>query len=118
MKADLNPVDIVQRQLDAYNKRDTEAFVALFSDDATTFDLGAASPSLSGKAQIRERYASLFSKSPTLHSHLVSRIAFGRVVVDLEKVTGREGSTDTFEVLAIYEVEGSKIRSVHFVRKT
>jgi hypothetical protein len=118
MQHEQNPVEIVQQQLDAYNGRDIEAFIALFSDDATTSDLGASSPSLSGKAQIRERYASLFSKSPVLHSHLVNRTVFGRVVVDLEQITGREGSAELFEVMAIYEIERSKIRRVHFVRKT
>jgi hypothetical protein len=118
MQGELNPVEIVQRQLDAYIERDSEAFIALFSEDATTFDLGASFPSLSGKTQIRERYALMFSKSPALHSHLVNRTVFGRVVVDLEQITGREGLAKLFEVLAIYEVERSKIRRVHFVRKT
>lgn len=113
-----HPVDIVQQQLEAYNRRDIEAFIALFADDATVSELGAGTPSISGKEQIRERYRSLFSKSPALHSHLVNRTAFARVVVDLEQITGREGSADTVEMLAIYEVERSKIQRVHFVRKT
>ncbi len=117
MSTGLTPVEIVQKQLEAYNRRDIEAFISLFAGDATTFDLGASAPSLSGKEQIRERYASLFSRSPNLHCHLVSRTAFGRVVVDLEQVAGREASKETFEVMAIYEIERAKIQRVHFVRK-
>jgi hypothetical protein len=49
---------------------------------------------------------------------LVNRTAFGRVIVDLEQITGREGTSDLFEVLAIYEVEHSLIKRVHFVRSS
>jgi hypothetical protein len=112
------PSEVVQQQLDAYNRRDIEAFCAVFAEDAATFDLGAGSATLSGKNQILDRYRDLFSKSPALHSHLVNRTALGRVVVDLEQITGREGSIEVFEVLAIYEVVESKIKRVHFVRKT
>ena len=37
----LTPFEIVQKQLDAYNRRDIEAFIALFAEDARGFDLGS-----------------------------------------------------------------------------
>jgi len=110
------PVDVVQRQLEAYNRRDLEAFCAVFAEDAAILDLGAAAPSFSGKAAIRERYRGLFVNSPTLLSAIVSRTTLGRVVIDHEHVTGRNGSSDVYEVIAIYEVEDGLIRRVHFVR--
>jgi len=110
------PVDVVQRQLDAYNRRDLEAFCAVFAEDAAIFELGAEAPSFAGKATIRERYRGLFANSPALNSAIVSRTALGRVVIDHEHVTGRNGSTDVYEIIAIYEVEGGMIRRVHFVR--
>ena len=112
----MSPVDVVQRQLEAYNRRDIAAFCEVFADDAEIFDLGASAPTTSGKDAIRARYRELFERSPTLHSNVLNRTALGRVVVDLEHVTGRNGSSDVFAVLAIYEVEAGKIRRVHFAR--
>jgi hypothetical protein len=88
----------------------------LFAEEAQLCDLGMAAPSTMGKAAIRARYQQLFDNSPELHSELLSRTQLGRVVVDLETVTGRNGSADPFEVMAIYEVTGGLIVRVHFVR--
>jgi uncharacterized protein (TIGR02246 family) len=112
----MNPVDVVQRQLEAYNRRDLEAFCELFAEDAQIFDLGATVPTFTGKEAIRTRYRELFDRSPTLHSNVLTRTALGRVVVDLEHITGRNGSPGVFAVLAIYEVDAGKIQRVHFAR--
>jgi hypothetical protein len=110
------PVDVVRRQLDAYNRRDLDAFCATFAPDAAIFELGATAPSSAGLAAIRERYRGLFDASPALHSAVVARMALGRVVIDHEHVTGRNGSPDVYAVIAIYEVADGLIRRVHFVR--
>lgn len=112
------PSDVVQRQLDAYNARDVESFLAVFADDAEAFDLGAKAPAMSGKAQLRARYSELFASSPNLHSQVVSRMCFEGVVIDLEHITGRNGSKEIYEVMAIYEIEKDLIIRVHFVRKS
>jgi hypothetical protein len=111
-----DPRDVVQRQLDAYNARDIEAFIALFADDAQGFDLGDAAPTMNGKAAIRARYADMFARSPALHAKLVNRIAFARVVVDHERITGRYGAPDVTEIVMVYEVEDGLIRRSHAVR--
>jgi hypothetical protein len=108
---------IVQAQLAAYNSRDLEAFTALFADDASIFELGATTPSVSGKAGIRNRYASVFASSPNLHSEVLSRVCLGSTVIDLERITGREGSTETLTLLAIYQVHEGAIQRVHFARE-
>ena len=62
-----SPVVVVQAQLDAYNRRDLDGFCAVFADDAQLFELGSVTPATSGKAAIRDRYQTLFEKSPQLH---------------------------------------------------
>ncbi len=111
------PIETVQRQLEAYNRRDLEAFVALFAPGAEIFDLGASAPMLSGVEQIRSRYDEVFRASPDLHSEVLNRTALQRVVVDLERITGRNGSPDAILMLAIYEVEEGLIQRAHFVRQ-
>lgn len=111
------PSDVVQRQLSAYNARDIEAFLAVFADDAQATELSADAPSMVGKPQLRSRYGELFANSPRLHCEVVTRTCFAHVVVDLERIAGRNGSTEMYDVLAIYEVHGNLISRVHFVRK-
>ena len=111
------PINTVQLQIEAYNRRDLEAFVALFAADAEVFDLGASAPTLSGVEQIRRRYEEVFRASPDLHSEVLNRTALQRVVVDLERITGRNGSPDAILILAVYEVEEGLIQKVHFVRQ-
>lgn len=111
-----SPVDVAQAQLDAYNARDLDKFCAQFADDVQVFELGAPTPATAGLSAIRERYRQLFENSPALHSEVISRLHLGRAVVDLEKITGRMGSSQPFDILAIYEIESGLIRRVHFVR--
>jgi hypothetical protein len=47
---------------------------------------------------------------------VLTRTALGRVVVDLERISGRLGSPVPVDMLAIYEVLDARIRRVHFVR--
>ena len=103
------PSQIVQRQLDAYNARDIDALMSCFAEDAQVF----AHPSellASGAEQIRERHVARFKES-NLHARLLHRTAVGNLVVDHEEVTRTfaEGP-GRVEVIAMYEVEGEKIR--------
>lgn len=116
MNSTRSPIEVVQAQLEAYNRRDLDGFVAQFADDATIFDLGVPVPIFVGRHGIRERYRDLFARSPTLHCTIVSRTVLGRAVVDLEHITGRNGAPDPFEVMAIYEVHAGLIIRLHFVR--
>ena len=55
---------VVQRQLEAYNNRDIDAFMALFSDDATLLSFPGDQVLAKGKAQVKEVYQKLFESSP------------------------------------------------------
>jgi hypothetical protein len=116
MSDENDPGSVVQRQLDAYNARDIERFLACFAGDARGFELGMAQPTMDGRDAIRARYAALFAASPQLHSRVVHRTAFGRAVIDHEHVTGRNGSPDVLEIAVVYEVEDGLIRRFHAIR--
>lgn len=109
----LRPEDVVQQQLDAYNARDIEAFMACWAEDALYYQ-HPDTLLASGKAEIRERHIARF-KEPSLYGDRIKRMAVGNMVVDQEVVTrnfpqGR-GSMD---VIAIYEVEQGKITRAWF----
>lgn len=109
-----SPDSVVERQLDAYNKRDLEGFLATYSDDVALVDF-PDELLYTGKREMRARYGKMFRDSPALNCEIVSKMILGNTVIYHERVTGRVGGP--LEVLAIYSVRGEKITRVEFVRQ-
>jgi len=103
--------DVVQRQLEAYNARDLEAFAATYADDVRLYRMPTTEPSVSGKEQLREVYRQRFA-SPRLHADILTRVVLGNKVIDHERVVGIKDQP--IEALAIYQVEGDLIKAVWF----
>ena len=113
--AESSPAHAAQRQLEAYNARDVEAFVAAYAPDVEVFELPGGARTLAGREELRTRYAALFRESPALHCRLLTRVAHGPFVVDHEEVLGVRGGS-LVHAVAIYEVVGGLIRRVWFLR--
>jgi putative hydrolase of HD superfamily len=108
-----SPAAVVQRQLDACNARDIEAWVQTYHPDAEQFELHGALLARGHDAirtRIRERFA-----EPDLHAALLSRTTMGTVVADHERVTRTfpEGR-GTVEMLCVYEVRDDRIVRASF----
>jgi hypothetical protein len=108
----MSPEQPVQRQLEAYNARDLERFVAEYSDDIQVFLPPATEPLLSGKKAFAEHYRLHRFTLPDLHAEVVQRIVSGNTVVDHERVTGLEAGV--VEAVAVYRVEEGLITTVWF----
>ena len=105
--------EIVQKQLDAYNARDIETFMANWSDDAEYFQFPSTLLA-SGSAKIRERHLARF-KEPNLFGLLIKRMAVGNLVIDQETVTRSfPDGPGRVDVIAIYQVEKGKIAKAWF----
>jgi len=80
---------IVERQVDAYNARDLDRFVATFSDAILIYRMPSIEPVLSGKAQLAEFYATQRFNRPGLRAEIMNRIVLGN------KVTTTSGSRES-----------------------
>ena len=107
--------EIVQAQLDAYNKRDLDSFCACFSEDVSLINLGEVEPFLKGLDNLREFYVTKRFNLPGLYAKLINRMTVGCTVIDHEEITGLP-DIPMMEVAAIYLVEDGKIKCVNFVR--
>lgn len=113
----IDALKVVQMQLDAYNQRDLKTFASLFSEDITFVEHSNGKPSISGKAQLLERFGSFFQASPELRSNLAGRLVMGNKVIDHEKITGARGSDDIYELMVVYEIHEGLISKVTTIRK-
>ncbi|MCL1950567.1 MAG: nuclear transport factor 2 family protein [Turicibacter sp.] len=105
----------VEGQLEAYNRGDIDAFMLHFSEGCVVED-GAGQLLMQGWDAMHASYKKMFEASPELHCNLVSRIVLGEYILDEERVTGRNGSTEESHVVAVYKVENGQICHIRFLR--
>lgn len=105
------PVALVQRQLNAYNLRNIEAFLEPYAEDVEIYNYPDKLIE-KGKAVMRKNYATMFDKVPNLHCELLGRIVQGNIVIDKERV---QFGKEIVEAVAMYHIENNKIKKVYFV---
>lgn len=105
------PVALVQRQLNAYNLRNIEAFLEPYAEDVEIYNYPDKLIE-KGKALMRKNYAAMFDKVPNLHCELLGRIVQGNIVIDKERV---QFGKEIVEAVAMYHIENNKIKKVYFV---
>ncbi|MGV6831591.1 MAG: nuclear transport factor 2 family protein [bacterium] len=103
---------IVQKQLDAYNSRDIDAFMATYSNDIKLYNYPNELRT-EGKEAMRKSYQSWFDSATDLNAKVEKRIVIGNKVIDEENVTARG---QQFHAVAIYEVENGLITKVTFIQ--
>jgi hypothetical protein len=106
----MTPEEVVQRQVEAYNDRDLQRFVATYREDVEIFRPPSTAAVISGRAALAEHYAAQRFNRVGLHAEIVNRMVIGNKVIDHERVAGvRE---QPFEVAAVYEVIDDLIKTV------
>lgn len=108
----MTPTDLVQRQLDAYNAHDLDAYVACFDPDVRVYRMPSEQPTMVGRDALRTFYAEHRFSIPELHAELRNRIVLGAIVIDHEHVHGLGDAP--MEVAAVYRVVDGLIADVRF----
>jgi hypothetical protein len=108
------PTEAAQAQLDAYNARDIDAFVAVYSENVKIF----SHPNqlrFEGRAELRRRYGPYFENTPDLHANVSKRMVLGDTVIDDEAgiANGKK-----WHAIAIFHVviETGEIDKVWFIQ--
>jgi len=111
--AEESPRHIVQKQLEAYNNRDIEAFMATFSKDVKVYT-HLDQLKYQGKDKMRNIYEPMFNTVKNLHCKIITRIVKDNKVIDEESITidGKK-----FRTVANYEVTNGRISAIRFLRK-
>jgi imidazolonepropionase-like amidohydrolase len=109
-----SPENLAQKQLNAYNVRNIDAFLEPYADDVEVYTF-PDKLLYKGKEAMRKQYSSMFEKTRNLHCELVNRIVVGSTVIDHESVTFA-ADKEPVKAVAIYKIESGKIAKVYFTR--
>jgi hypothetical protein len=110
----MNSVDVVQKQLEAYNACNLDAFLACYAPGAVIVD-GEGREMCRGMVRLREVYGPMFRDNPHQFAIVLSRIAAGTYVVDDEEIEGRADNIRRRAVL-MYRVQDGLIQHVTVIR--
>jgi hypothetical protein len=110
---DATVTDPVQRQLECYNARDLEGFLACYDPDVRIRH-GDGRELWAGLEQMRARYGDLFTAHPGLRATVPQRLRAGDWTVDEERVSWEPGQE--LHVLVAYRVRGGLIDQVVMLR--
>ena len=105
---------VVQRQYDAYNNHDLEAFVAAHAPDVRAYRF-PDSLILEGRAALRERFGKLFATAPQVHATVDARITHGDFVIWQETATGLPGGKTNTGIF-VGEVRNGQISRIMAIR--
>lgn len=106
----MDPVQVVQEFIGAFNARDVDRVVGCFSADAVMQN-DAGTVFAQGEEAIRAHFGGFLPQSPNLHSEILSRIHVGSWVVQEEHVTDLVlgEPVPEFYIPSAYRVEDGKI---------
>ena len=108
-----SPEQVVQKQVEAYNRHDLDGFLSFYAADVKLYDFPDKERS-SGLDAMRKTYGKLFADNPDLKVDIPKRIVQGDTVIDQEFVFVNENHR--IKAVAIYRVVNGKIAAVWFVR--
>ena len=113
----MTPIEaLAQRQLDAYNRADLDAFVSCYHPDVCV--LHGNEETIHGIDALRRRYQSLFSEWQ-FGASVPQRMALNTHCIDYEtwwRVDPRSGERSEGQILVRYEERDGLIGTVQFLR--
>src|SRR6266550_1910479 len=108
----MSAVEVVQRQVEAYNARDLNRFVSAYSETIAIFRMPSTEPIISSKIELAKFCSTQRFNLPGLRAEIVNRIVLGNKVIDHERVSGVRDTP--LEIAAVYKVVGELIERVWF----
>jgi hypothetical protein len=109
----MKPEDVIDIQLEAYNRRDLDAFAATYANDVQIIEADGAGPTLIGIEALRERFGTKTFKLEGLNAEIRSRMVVGNKVIDHE-ITTWAAMKAPIESVVVYEVDKDLITNVWF----
>lgn len=108
-------ITAVDAQLDAFNRQALADFAACFSLNVRMASL-TGGVFLEGRAALDDYYRDLWHREPAIRAAVLYRGVVGDMVVDHERITGRQSRADSVSVVTYRVAADGLIDHVWFVR--
>ena len=109
--------DVVQRQVNAYNARDAQAFAATYAPGVTIRTLPETKVTLDSREKLFAQYGEAFRTRPDSAVQITGRLTQGPFVIDQERLVHRwDPAQSRFAGTAVYEVKDGLIQTVWFLK--
>ncbi len=105
---------VADRQIETFNRRDIDGFMALYADDAVVAEFPSGKVLMTGKAEIRKHYATAMKANNIPPVRVDPRVIDGSFVVDHEVWDAKPGERGA--AVWMYEIRGGLIRKAWSVR--
>ena len=109
----MDPVEIVTKQIEAYNRKNIDAIMVLCSEDFKIIRFSDGYVLVDGKEACGKMHEQLFNNSPHLFAGVIKRIDFNNKIVLYEFIHGRKGDAEKTEQLNIFEIVHDKIAKLY-----
>ena len=109
--------EIIDQQMLAFNNRDINSIMALYTDDTKIYNFADHSLAINSKKECEEIFLKLFEQSPDLNAEIIKTIFFNNKAIVHEYVSGRNGISQKKEQVVIFEIEGQKISRMDIMRE-
>lgn len=111
-----NVDELAKAEVNAYNARNIDAFVARYAPTAEIYDLAnPTTPIAVGHDQIRRTWGALFDQFPDLHCEVTSRTIIGNRCVAIESITGVGPQPEQGVGIYYFNLETGLIEKVYFM---
>ncbi|MGB5498707.1 MAG: nuclear transport factor 2 family protein [Maribacter sp.] len=111
--AEESPENIVQKQVEAFNRGDLDAFVSCYTKNVLVQNF-PNDTSYVGKSNMKASYKKYFTHNPDTKVKVTNLIVIGNTVIDEELVSV---SGKNHQLVAIYEVTNGNIKSMTFIHR-
>ncbi|PKE31404.1 hypothetical protein CWS43_04915 [Rahnella sp. AA] len=101
-------IDLIDKQLDAYTKKDIEGLVSFYHEDIKFIKIDDWTVVLNGKAEVIKNHQEKIFSHQDLDVKIISRIVLDDLLIDLENVSG----LNTPFSITIYKVRDDKIYEI------
>lgn len=110
-----SPTEVIQAYVEAANRNDLEAFLALYSPNIKKYRFPATFAS-EGIEHMRKVYTKSFAQKSGIKVQIRSMIAMGDKVICYDHVTGLPNGEEA-EEMVVYQVENGLITTIVYVER-
>lgn len=112
----LSPVQVIQAQMEAFNRHDLEGYLSHISEDIILED-ERGQLIMIGRHAYAPIVSGMWKEHPNLRSDLLDRMALGQWVIDETMMVGHIDNSST-HLISIYRVIDGEIVEIRTIRDT